>query len=248
MKATTVDGEIAGGPAEVIATYRGWGKARWSAVIPGRDAELVPVPDGLPEPLLAALASMDRTRLYSHQRRTIELVRDGRDVLLVTSTASGKTLAFNAAILDRLLREPHSRALYLYPLNALANDQRQGLENLVSLLPAGTRPRVGLVTGQASAEEKRAARDAHLILTNPETVHFSILQRPEQWRAALGQLRFLVVDEAHMYRGAFGAHAAHVLRRLLRLARAAGADPQVIAASATIGNPVELGKLEMSRS
>jgi DEAD/DEAH box helicase domain-containing protein len=198
------------------------------------------LPDGLPRPLLEALEAMGRAQPFSHQRETVELVRQGRDVLLVTSTASGKTLAFNTAILDLLLREPDGRALYLYPLNALANDQEQALKELISHLPATSQPRVGLVTRQVSAGTRRAARDAHLILTNPETVHFSILQWPHLWERMLGQLRFVVVDEAHMYRGAFGAHVAHVLRRLVRLAPAAGAHPQVIAASATIGNPAEL--------
>lgn len=124
MSASWSRGAVTGAAAEIIANYRGWGGPRWSTVIPGRGPELVPLPPDLPEALVAALGSMERTQLYSHQAETIEHARAGRDVLLVTSTASGKTLAFNAAILDRLLREPQGRAIYLYPLNALANDQR----------------------------------------------------------------------------------------------------------------------------
>jgi DEAD/DEAH box helicase domain-containing protein len=232
---------------EIISGYRGLGEARWSSVLPGRDAMLAALPSDVPPALREALAAAGRTSLYLHQLETIERVRAGDDVLLVTSTASGKTLAFNAAILDRLLQHPSERAIYLYPLNALANDQRHSIEDLVAKLPTGVRPRVGLITGQASVDEKRSARDAHLILTNPETLHFSVLRRPDLWRTALGQLRFLVIDEAHMYRGAFGAHVSHVVRRLLRLAGAAGAKPQLIAASATIGNPAELGSLLTAR-
>jgi DEAD/DEAH box helicase domain-containing protein len=238
---------LTGGAAEIVAHYHGAGSARWATSIPSRDPILVDVPTDLPSDLGAALDALDRRRLYVHQRQTIEQVRLGKDVLLVTSTASGKTLAFNGAILDTLLREPSGRALYLYPLNALVNDQKQGIEALVSRLPEAVRPRVGLVTGQADASQKKAARDAQLILTNPETVHFSILQHPTLWRTALSQLRFIVIDEAHMYRGAFGAHVAHVIRRLLRLAQAAGSRPQLIAASATIGNPLELGRLLTGR-
>lgn len=232
---------------EIIGGYRGFGAPRWSRELPGREADLVDLPADLPRSLHEALVRANRSRLYLHQLETLNQVRAGKNVLLVTSTASGKTLAFNTAILDSLLQEPGARALYLYPLNALANDQRQALLDFVALLPADQRPRVGLVTGQATDEEKRAARDAHLILTNPETVHYSLLQRPTNWAAALSRLRFIVVDEAHMYRGAFGAHMAHVLGRLLRLAQGEGARPQIIAASATIGNPAELGRMLTGR-
>lgn len=241
LAASGGDQTVTGGAAEIVAAYFGWGHVRWSTTMPAREARLVDLPTGLPEPLRQALAEMDRTMLYSHQRETIEAVRAGQDVLLVTSTASGKTLAFNAAILDQLLRDPAGRALYIYPLNALANDQASALRTLVGHLPESVRPSVGLVTGQSSADDKLVARGARLVLTNPETLHFSILQRPEPWRALLGQLRFVVIDEAHMYRGAFGAHVSHVLRRLLRLAGRQGVRPQLIAASATIGNPQELG-------
>ena len=233
---------------KILDHYSEWGSPRWSSIIPGRPAELVAPPDDLPPALLGALAAMGRTSLYTHQRETIELVRRGEDVLLVTSTASGKTLAFNAAILDRLLRQTTGRALYIFPLNALANDQHAGLQHLVSLLPAADRPTVAVLTGQTSSVDRLSAPAARLLLTNPESVHFNILQRPDRWRGLLSELAFVVLDEAHMYRGAFGAHVAHVIRRLLRLAAAAGSRPLLIAASATIGNPDQLGKMLTNRA
>lgn len=212
------------------------------ADIPDKQADLVDLPKSLNPDLINALRSMGRTRLYSHQRATIEEVQAGHDVAPVTSTASGKTLGFNAAVLDGLIGKD-GRALYLYPLNALANDQRVALTELVDRLPSACRPRIGLATGQSSTNERRAARDADIVLTNPEMLHFSILRNPRLWRGLLGYLRFVVVDEAHLYRGAFGAHMAHLMRRLIRLAAAAGSSPRFILASATIGNPAELAQM-----
>lgn len=226
------------GAGEIEREYGGWGRPTWAATLPAHAPELVRPPDDLPSELASALQAMGRSQLYSHQLATLEAVRSGADVLLVTSTASGKTLAFNLAVFDRLLRDGGT-ALYIYPLNALANDQRFVLEDLVGKL-GPTSIRVGLVTGQASPDEKRAARAADVIATNPETLHYSILRNPHLWERALSNLRFIIVDEAHMYRGAFGAHMAHVVRRLLRLASARRSRPQIIAASATIGNPAQL--------
>lgn len=239
--------EATGGAAEIEAAYSGWGRVRWMATIPARPAEMVDLPADLPPALDQALRGMGRSQLYSHQAATVEAVRDGKDVLLVTSTASGKTLAFNAAILDTLLRDGSGHALYVYPLNALANDQASALRELVAHLPEAARPRIAVVTGQADTAEKQSARGAGLVLTNPESIHFSMLQRPDSWRGLLGRLRFIVVDEAHMYRGAFGAHVSHVLRRLLRVCAQLGSHPQLIAASATIGNPDELARLLTGR-
>lgn len=236
-----------GGAAEIVGSYAGWGRVRWMATIPAKPPEMVDLPSGLPPALVGALNAMGRSQLYSHQLATIEAVREKKDVLLVTSTASGKTLAFNAAILDELLRSRSGHALYVYPLNALANDQASALRELVGNLPASDRPRIAVVTGQSDTSEKQSARGADLVLTNPESIHFSMLQRPDAWRGLLGRLRFVVVDEAHMYRGAFGAHMSHVLRRLLRISARLGSHPQLIAASATIGNPDELARLLTGR-
>jgi DEAD/DEAH box helicase domain-containing protein len=232
---------------EIVRRCTGLGKPRSITNIAGREAEFRDLPAGLPTSLRKALTALGRDHLYAHQRETLDLVRQGQNVLLVTSTASGKTLAFNTSILDTLLREGGGHALYIYPLNALANDQRVQLEKLVRELPVADRPAIGITTGQATPKEKQQARNARLVLTNPETIHHRILQHPGEWSPLLSGLRFIVLDEAHMYRGAFGAHMAHVVRRLLRLAARAGSQPQLIGATATIGNPAELGQSLTSR-
>jgi DEAD/DEAH box helicase domain-containing protein len=246
--ATWLQGKDApGGAGEVARYYRGRGGPVWIAEIPGTDAVLVDPPGSLSPIIAEALRLAGRSRLFSHQRATIEAVQAGKDVALVTSTASGKTLGFNAAVLDGLLRRG-GRALYLYPLNALANDQHAALKSFIEHIPIGDRPRIGLSTGQSTTDERRAARDGDIVLTNPEMLHFSILRNPRLWRGLLGRLQFVVIDEAHLYRGAFGAHMAHLMRRLTRLSQESGAVPQFIVASATIGNPGELATALTRRS
>ena len=239
--------ELSGGAAEIHGHYSGSGGPVWWETIPAKPATMVDLPNDLHPALVSALHRLGRRQLYSHQRETIEVVRQGKDLMLVTATASGKTLAFNAAILDSILKSG-GRAIYLYPLNALANDQYAALTELVAGLPARVQLRVGRATGQSEQNERRAARTSDLVLTNPEMVHFSVLRNPQLWRGLLSSLRFVVVDEAHLYRGAFGAHVAHLLRRLTRLSESMGGRPRFIAASATIGNPVEHGSMLIGRS
>ena len=175
--------------------------------------------------------------LYTHQLEAWEASRRGEHVIVTTGTASGKTLAFNLPVLDALAQDPHARALYLYPTKALAQDQFQTLAGygLVGLKPA-------VYDGDTPVEHRRHIRGwANAILTNPDMIHVGVLPNHDRWGDVLANLRYVVVDEAHVYRGVFGSHVANVLRRLRRIARIYGAEPRFVLASATISNPGELG-------
>ncbi len=171
-----------------------------------------------------------------HQAEAYAAARAGGNLIVTTGTASGKTLAFNLPVLDALAADPHARALYLYPTKALAQDQAR---TLAALAVPGVRP--AIYDGDTPTERRRQIRGfANLILTNPDMLHIGVLPRHDLWGDVLHNLRFVVVDEAHVYRGVFGSHVANVLRRLHRLARIYGAEPQFLLASATIANPGEL--------
>ena len=160
----------------------------------------------------------------------------GEHVLVSTGTASGKTLAFNLPVLDAIARDPKVRALYLYPTKALAQDQFRTLSGY-----AVRRLRPAIYDGDTPTEQRRQIRTwANVILTNPDMVHVGVLPNHDRWGDVLANLRYVVVDEAHVYRGVFGSHVANVLRRLKRLARIYGSDPQFLLASATVSNPGEL--------
>src|SRR5438445_7181975 len=175
--------------------------------------------------------------LYAHQAETWTAAARGEHVVVTTGTASGKTLAFNLPVLDAIARDPHTRALYLYPTKALAQDQYRTLAGYA--LP-GLRP--AIYDGDTPLEQRRQIRTwANAILTNPDMVHVGVLPNHDRWGDFLANLRYVVVDEAHVYRGVFGSHVANVLRRLQRLARIYGAEPRFLLASATISNPGELG-------
>jgi DEAD/DEAH box helicase domain-containing protein len=202
-----------------------------------RPATLVPVPDSLHPELRAALAAAGIAELYAHQAETLTSAYAG-DTIVTTGTASGKSLAFNLPVLDTLARDPRARALYLYPTKALAQDQARALHalKLGYLRPA-------IYDGDTPREERRAIRQrSNLILTNPDMLHVGVLPNHKQWGDVLANLAWIVVDEAHTYRGVFGSHVANVLRRLRRLALAYGTEPRFVLASATIANPVELAE------
>ena len=175
--------------------------------------------------------------LYAHQRAAWDAAARGEHLVVTTGTASGKTLAFNLPVLDALAREPKNRALYLYPTKALAQDQFRTLSGygIPRLRPA-------IYDGDTPAEQRwQIRRFANVILSNPDMLHVGVLPHHDRWGDVLANLRFVVVDEAHVYRGVFGSHVGNVLRRLRRLARIYGADPLFLLASATISNPGELG-------
>ncbi len=202
-----------------------------------RKARPVGLPDGLDPGLVAALGRAGIERLYSHQLAAYEAA--ARSNLVITSgTASGKSLAFNLPVLDGIARQPKNRALYLYPTKALAQDQAR---KLAQLRPPGLRE--AIYDGDTPREERPAIRRANnLVLTNPDMLHVGILPHHKSWGDFFANLGWVVVDEAHTYRGVFGSHVANVLRRLRRVARAYGAEPRFLLASATIANPVELAE------
>ena len=203
---------------------------------PARAARTTPIPETLRPELRDALARRGISELYEHQAQAYEAAVAGRHVIVTTGTASGKTLAFNLPVLDALAADPKSRALYLYPTKALAQDQARGLGELA--VPG---VRAAIYDGDTPQERRpQIRRWANLVLTNPDMLHIGVLPRHDLWADFLHNLRYVVADEAHVYRGVFGSHVANVLRRLRRLARIYGADPQFLFATATIANPGEL--------
>ena len=206
------------------------------SVEPGRAGRSEPLPADVHPVVTEALAARGVTGLYAHQAETWEAVARGEHVVVTTGTASGKSLAFSLPVLDAIAREPTSRALYLYPTKALAQDQARWL---ASLGLRGLRP--AIYDGDTPIERRaHIRRTANAILTNPDMLHVGVLPHHDRWGDALHNLRVVVVDEAHVYRGVFGSHVANVLRRLRRLALAYGADPVFVLASATIANAGEL--------
>jgi DEAD/DEAH box helicase domain-containing protein len=210
--------------------------------LPARKARTGRLEQPLPRVLAAALRHAGADPLYSHQAQAINAIRAGQDVVLVTSTASGKTLAYNVPVLEAILADRRARALYLFPAKALAQDQLRSLRDLIG--PAGQalgQPvRIGTYDGDTSRTIRRKLRrSAHVILTNPDMLHLGILPNHTLWVDFLTNLRFVVIDEAHVYRGVFGGHVGCVLRRLWRLCAHYGSHPQLVACSATIANPGE---------
>ena len=205
---------------------------------PARDAQKVPLPDELNPRVREALAAQGIGRLYTHQAEAWEAAARGEHLVVTTGTASGKTLAFNLPVLDALAREPNRRALYLYPTKALAQDQLRSLGSF--RLP---RLRAAIYDGDTESERRWQIRKwANVILSNPDMLHVGVLPHHDRWGDVLTNLAYVIVDEAHVYRGVFGSHVANVLRRLRRLARVYGAEPQFLLASATIANPGDLAR------
>ena len=208
---------------------------------PAQPAVFAGLPEGLHPRLRDALAARGLARLYSHQRDAYEAARSGRHMVVVTPTASGKTLCYNLPVLDRILNEPDARALYLFPTKALAQDQLAELHSLVEALGAD----IGAFTydGDTPGDARKAVRSrAHVVVTNPDMLHKGILPHHTKWVKLFENLRYVVVDELHTHRGVYGSHVANILRRLQRLCRFYGSDPQFLCSSATIGNPKELAE------
>jgi DEAD/DEAH box helicase domain-containing protein len=205
-------------------------------VEPARRARSEPFPDDLDPRVVSALVSRGVTALYRHQAEAWEAARRRENVVVTTGTASGKSLAFNLPVLDAIARQPRTRALYLYPTKALAQDQARAL---AELRLKGLRP--AIYDGDTPAERRWQIRKwSNVVLTNPDMLNVGILPHHDRWGDVLANLAFVVVDEAHVYRGVLGSHVANVLRRLRRLARVYEAEPQFLLATATIANPGEL--------
>ncbi len=206
--------------------------------LPPRRAVYRQSAEPLHERLESALRAADLYPLYGHQALAVDLVRSGENVAVVTGAASGKTLCYNVPVLQSILDDRTSRALYVFPTKALAQDQQRSLADLASLLPVPVR--VAIFDGDSPREERlRARKTAQIVLTNPDMLHLGILPNHRSWSGFLRRLRYVVIDEVHGYRGVFGSHVANVLRRLRRLLDGYGAAPRYICCSATIANPRE---------
>ncbi|HTM03167.1 MAG TPA: DEAD/DEAH box helicase [Vicinamibacterales bacterium] len=245
--------------------------------LPARPAACAPFPDDVDERLRQVYRDRGIAQPYTHQALAIEHALNGRHVVITTPTASGKTLCYNVPVLNAVLRDPSTRALYLFPTKALAQDQLAELHDLADALsrPAGpdgqggpaeaghdavsgeaeaghssASPQIGVFTydGDTPQDARRAIRGrAHVVLSNPDMVHSGILPHHPRWAKLFENLRFVVIDELHAYRGVFGSHLANVLRRLRRICRHYGSDPTFICSSATIANPRELAEALVER-
>lgn len=199
------------------------------------------VPSGLCPEVQAALAALGIERLYEHQARAIDHILSREDVALVSPTASGKTLCFNLPIVSELYTNRDLYALYVYPMKALANDQLLALKDLTKHLPTPHCVSAWTFDGDTESEARKLLKQEppNILITNPDSLHYAMLAYSEHWINFFRSLRFVVLDEAHEYRGYFGTNVAYVVRRLLALCRSLGADPQIVVSSATIANPEE---------
>ncbi len=198
-----------------------------------------------PRAIGEVLERMGVASLYSHQARAMDAIRAGRDVVVTTPTASGKTLVYNLPFLERRLLDPDATALYIFPLKALAQDQKKTLESLTLGWPEHARPRVELYDGdtEPAARTRIRKNPPAVLVTNPEMLHLGILPWHERWTTFLASLSLIVLDEAHIYRGVFGAHMACLLQRLERVCARYNAHPVRVLCTATLGNPGQLGQL-----
>ncbi len=209
--------------------------------LPAREARYAEPSVELPEVLRSILRRQNVHRLYSHQAAAIDAIADGRDVVIVTGTASGKTLCYNLPVVATLMEQPYARALYLFPTKALTQDQHGALQRWASQEELINVLKPAVYDGDTPSHNRaKIRRSANILLTNPDMLHVGMLPYHGKWHQFLRNLRYIVIDELHTYRGIFGSHVAGVLRRLLRLCEHYGSSPQVITASATIANPVEL--------
>jgi DEAD/DEAH box helicase domain-containing protein len=228
--------DYADAPDEVITAVRR---------MPPAEAVSAPVPAGVDPRLVRALASRGITELYSHQAAAVAHAMAGDHVVVTTPTASGKTICYNVPVLNSILTDPATRALYLFPTKALAQDQLAELDRLAQVINESAGLDLGVFTydGDTPQDARRAIRArAQVILTNPDMLHSGILPHHPKWARLFENLRFIVIDELHAYRGVFGSHLANVLRRLRRICAHYGSDPVFVCSSATIANPRELAE------
>src|SRR5512137_354647 len=207
---------------------------------PAHPADLRPFPEDMPVILAESLRARGIPSLYSHQVQAWESARHGENIVLATGTASGKTLGYNLPVLAALRNNPEARALYLFPTKALTQDQLSSLNSFESSIE---NLRCAIYDGDTLPSHRSAIRkNANILFTNPDMLHTGILPHHTNWGDFFRNLRFVVIDEMHAYRGVFGSHVANVLRRLKRVAKFYGAQPQFILTSATIGNPRDLAE------
>ena len=236
--------EPSGIPPLDVSTLRG--DVTLDHYLPARPAQTRALPDDLAPPLVAALAGRGIQRLYTHQAEAYRLARARQNVVIVTPTASGKTLCYNLPVLQQLLEQPTSRALYLFPTKALAQDQLKELGLLTGALPINVK--VDVYDGDTPPGRRTLIRDGgHIVLTNPDMLHTGVLPHHTKWRRLFSSLQYVVIDELHTYRGLFGSQVANVVRRLRRICAFYGSDPTFICTSATIANPAELAERLLER-
>ncbi len=198
----------------------------------------------LPPELQEVLRTAGVKKLYSHQVRAIDLIRAGNDVIVATPTASGKSLIYNIPVLEEVLADSGCSTLYLFPLKALARDQLRMVEGLASGLGGSQNVRAAVCDGDVSAYKRKKIRKnpPHILISNPDMLHLSMLGYHDSWSLFWERLRYVVIDEVHTYRGVFGSHMAWIIRRMQRICRLHGADPYFLLFSATVGNPEELAQ------
>lgn len=208
---------------------------------PAREGRFAPLPDRLDNRLRRMLEARAIRELYTHQADAFALCAAGKNVVVVTPTASGKTLCYNLPVLDTLIADPHARALYLFPTKALAMDQLHELQT--ALDAAGSDLRAFTYDGDTPQDARRAIRErANIVLTNPDMLHAGVLPHHTKWAKCFENLRYVIIDELHSYRGVYGSHLANVIRRLKRICAFYGSAPQFVCSSATIANPRELAE------
>ncbi|MCI0416790.1 DEAD/DEAH box helicase [bacterium] len=199
-------------------------------------------PASVPSKLVEALQQRSIAKPYSHQAASWRKLSDGKNVVVVTPTASGKTLCYNVPVVQKILEDPNTRALYLFPTKALSQDQLAELQSLLN--HAAPEAKAFTFDGDTPADARRAIRaQGHIVITNPDMLHSGILPHHVKWQKLFENLKFIVLDELHSYRGVFGSHVANVMRRLKRICRFYGSAPQFICCSATIANPKEHAEL-----
>jgi len=211
---------------------------RWE-VMPPTPGQYADFPEGLDHRLIEVLRQRGVEQLYTHQAESFALAAAGRSFVVPTPTASGKTLCYNLPVLNEILANPQARALYLFPTKALSQDQMHEVHETVTAL--GVDIKTFTFDGDTPETARRAIRSSgHIVVTNPDMLHQGILPHHTLWVKLFENLKYVVIDEVHQYRGVFGSHVANVIRRLRRVANFYGADPQFICCSATIANPHEL--------
>jgi DEAD/DEAH box helicase domain-containing protein len=239
----TVLDRLTGGVSERPDRPEGWVTS--IRRLPPQPARYAPFPQGIHESLRHALQDRGIEQLYTHQADAIAHVLAGRNVVITTPTASGKTLCYNAPVLSSVLRDSAARALYLFPTKALAQDQLAELQELSDVIARRSNVEVGVFTydGDTPQDARRAIRTrAHVVLSNPDMLHSGILPHHPRWAKLFENLRYVVIDELHAYRGVFGSHLTNVLRRLRRICAHYGSNPTFVCSSATIANPRELAE------
>ncbi|UQD52510.1 ATP-dependent helicase [Bacillus methanolicus] len=206
-----------------------------------REAKTVELPEEIHPSLRQALENRGIKRLYTHQKSAYDAVMDNKSIVAVTPTASGKTLCYNLPVLETIINNPNARALYIFPTKALAQDQKSEINELIQ--ETGVSINSYTYDGDTPSNIRQKVRKAgHIVITNPDMLHSAILPHHTKWVSLFENLKYVVIDELHIYRGVFGSHVANVIRRLRRICRFYGTDPIFICTSATIANPLELAE------